>query len=415
MIAPHAIAPERLNVDEGEFRRMLGYPAKEGPSARAQAVIEDIRRWFRTQGRPWVAARAISCAAQPDSLLLDGRPFPSTALARFFQAHGVQQAVLVAVSAGPEVVARANTAWQEGKPDEYYFAEVYGSAVMEHLQADAQGRICARAETEQRWALPAYCPGFDDWDVAENVPLVDLARDGWAELPGPLEVLPSGMLQPKKTLLTLVGLASRDHLQGTELASAACLDCPLPDCRLRRATYRFAPEDAVPPLFSPAPDPTQTRPLNGAAHYSVNDRALRKWSEQRLRLETTGEGGILARFRFEGSTCSNLGHPLAFDYTIALAPPEDAYRILETRCEPAEGDEGHTRMCAYRRSPDELVATIAEPPPVLGRPLDEILAWTREPRSTGCYCDAGSRAHKWGLALETLHFALARKTEPTKV
>ncbi len=25
-----------------------------------------------------------------------------------------------------------------------------------------------------------------------------------------------------------------------------------------------------------------------------------------------------------------------------------------------------------------------------------------------CYCEAESRAHKWGLVLETIHFALAR-------
>jgi len=49
---------------------------------------------------------------------------------------------------------------------------------------------------------------------------------------------------------------------------------------------------------------------------------------------------------------------------------------------------------------------IAEPPPVVGQSLDAVLTWERETRQSGCYCDATSRAHKWGLALETLHYAL---------
>jgi hypothetical protein len=28
--------------------------------------------------------------------------------------------------------------------------------------------------------------------------------------------------------------------------------------------------------------------------------------------------------------------------------------------------------------------------------------------SAGCYCEPESRLHKWGLVLETIHYALAR-------
>jgi hypothetical protein len=30
------------------------------------------------------------------------------------------------------------------------------------------------------------------------------------------------------------------------------------------------------------------------------------------------------------------------------------------------------------------------------------------PSSAGCYCEPNSRTYKWGLVLETIHFALAR-------
>jgi hypothetical protein len=47
--------------------------------------------------------------------------------------------------------------------------------------------------------------------------------------------------------------------------------------------------------------------------------------------------------------------------------------------------------------------------PLNGRPLNDVLTWLRSPSAAGCYCEADSRQHKWGLVLETIHFALARE------
>jgi hypothetical protein len=43
---------------------------------------------------------------------------------------------------------------------------------------------------------------------------------------------------------------------------------------------------------------------------------------------------------------------------------------------------------------------------MLGQPLESVLAWPRPANQAGCYCDAASREHKWGLVLETIHYAL---------
>ena len=47
--------------------------------------------------------------------------------------------------------------------------------------------------------------------------------------------------------------------------------------------------------------------------------------------------------------------------------------------------------------------------PLLGRPLNAVLEWRREPNGAGCYCEPQSRNHKWGLVLETIHYALVQK------
>ena len=52
---------------------------------------------------------------------------------------------------------------------------------------------------------------------------------------------------------------------------------------------------------------------------------------------------------------------------------------------------------------------ITEERPLLGRPLNDVLRWQRSYDPSGCYCDGSRREHKWGLVLEVIHFALARR------
>jgi hypothetical protein len=65
-------------------------------------------------------------------------------------------------------------------------------------------------------------------------------------------------------------------------------------------------------------------------------------------------------------------------------------------------------MCQYIRDGERLLADIDGDKPLLGRPLDEVLSWPRASATAGCYCEPASREHKWGLVLETVHYALTR-------
>jgi hypothetical protein len=55
------------------------------------------------------------------------------------------------------------------------------------------------------------------------------------------------------------------------------------------------------------------------------------------------------------------------------------------------------------------MADIESEKPLIGQRLNSILAWRREPNAAGCYCEASSRNHKWGLVLETIHYSLVQK------
>jgi hypothetical protein len=149
-----------------------------------------------------------------------------------------------------------------------------------------------------------------------------------------------------------------------------------------------------------------TAPKNQIANYTVNANALRRWAAERLSLTTHANGAVDAVFRYDGTTCTNMGRPLAFDYFVKLGSREDGYPILEQYCQPAPGDTGHTYMCRYMNNAEHLMVAIGREKPLVGQPLDNVLSWHRPNDPAGCFCEPASRKHKWGLVLETIQYAL---------
>ncbi len=333
---------------------------------------------------------------------------------RLLEQAGADSAFLVAVSAGGELEQQAQNLWLEEKPDEYFFHEVYGSAVVEHLITMKGAELCAWAETKGEAILPHYSPGYPEWDIAQQSELLGLIRRDGQLLPGELEVLESGMLRPKKSLLAVFGLTRQRDRVARLTKINPCESCSFLACQYRRAPYLGAPRcfnrDEVAQskqLLS------QLLPellvLERNARYSVHGKALARWAADRLTLTPRENGTIDALFRYEGTTCSNLGQTLLFDYRVTLGPRKDGYVICSLDCQPTPGDDGYTSMCRYMESPTQLMAAIEGEKPLLGEPLNHVLSWDAKNSAAGCYCELGDRLHKWRLALETIHFALVQQ------
>lgn len=142
--------------------------------------------------------------------------------------------------------------------------------------------------------------------------------------------------------------------------------------------------------------------------YATSVRALRRWAGERLTLTPHQDGSVDAVFRYDGSTCSNTGRALAFEYHVQLGPPDEGLPIRTQACRPASGHDGYQFMCEYVREGEAFVAAIERDAPLVGRPLGDVLSWQRPNLGPACYCERESRQHKWGLVLETIHYALTQ-------
>jgi hypothetical protein len=148
-------------------------------------------------------------------------------------------------------------------------------------------------------------------------------------------------------------------------------------------------------------------PLNSEVTYDYGNKALKRWHKERLTISHHENGSIKALFQLVGSTCSNMGMPLSFDYTVALSGPSEHYTITEMQCLPTEGHHGHKSMCSYLENPGRILGALENEKPLLGKTLDQAIDWDARISPAGCVCTQGSRNHKWNIVLQTLHFALS--------
>lgn len=400
-----------IDVQPAEFTRLLGYPRGWILSGRACELADWARDWYARHGRPWVYAREAGALRVDDGgVEIEGTSFSSARLRSTLHAAGADRAVLVAASAGQELEEEAQARWHDEKPDEYFFLEVYGSAVVEHLITMTGARLCARADAEGLAVLPHYSPGYPEWTIDEQPGLLALLRRARADAV-PLDVMASGMLRPKKSLLAVFGLTRHTDRVRPLSQLSPCENCSYVGCQYRRSPYRRVHLAADPELRAAVPTPIDDVPLRGDAAYSVSLKALERWSAERLTLEAGDDGRLEALFRYDGTTCTNMGQPLQFHYRVTLGSREEGYPIREQSCAPAPGDRGHAAMCSYIKDGERLIDAIAADRPLHGEPLDAIVRWTRPSSPAGCYCEAESRQHKWALVLETIHYTLARRPE----
>lgn len=394
--------PATVPVRPEEYSRLLGYPPGKVIEGRALELADAAREWYAHHGKPWIYYRTADRLELTSSgVIISGEAFQSGRLARLLAEAEAGQVVLAAVGAGAEAEEEAHRRWLEEKPDEYFFLEIYASAVVEALVVLAGAQICAWAEPLGLMVLPHDSPGYSEWNVAEQPQLLRLLRQTrQAGFPARLEALTSGMLRPRKSLLAVFGLTRHgEHLKRwPELIP--CESCSFGPCAYRRAPFLKSGLRKMPA----AGDAGAV-----SAQYQTNLKALHRWARERLQMHARADGHWEMIFRYDGTTCSNLGRPLAFDYHVRLGPRESGYTIQALSCRPAHGDTGHRQMCGYLENSERLMAAIGAEKPLLGQPLDAVLGWRRGASPAGCYCDAPSREHKWGLALETIHYALRQR------
>src|ERR1041385_7262946 len=92
-----------MNVQESEYKRLLGYPKNHPLGIRPRELADWARDWFSENGKPWFYARQLNTLEfYRGKLRIAGTEFLSKQLHDQFVEAQADSAMLVAVSAGKE-------------------------------------------------------------------------------------------------------------------------------------------------------------------------------------------------------------------------------------------------------------------------------------------------------------------------
>ncbi|HSC29704.1 MAG TPA: hypothetical protein VLD67_20675 [Vicinamibacterales bacterium] len=174
--SPTTLVPE--GCDEREYARLLGYPWGRPLEGDVRARAVQAAHWYRDHGRPRVYTRDLDAMK------------------------------IAVLSAGPEVEREVDRLWAADQVDEAYFLDRYAAAVVERLARELgpyRSPGCGTLPFEEQRTLFAH--------------VAPLALD--------VEMLRSGMLKPRHSLLAVVPLGARG-------SGNPCTRCDLEACRFRR-------------------------------------------------------------------------------------------------------------------------------------------------------------------------------------
>jgi hypothetical protein len=169
-------------IGDRAFNRFLRYPANRPLEGMLAENAAWAREWFRHNAHPWCCA------------VVAGEEVRRRAAVHLPEAG--DGCAIIAASAGTAPEAEAAARWAADEPDRYFFMDSFASAVVEMLVAEARNALGAARH---------YSPGYRGWSVEDNRLLLDALQPD-APLPGPLDVLASGMLSPKKSQLAVCAL-----------------------------------------------------------------------------------------------------------------------------------------------------------------------------------------------------------------
>ena len=128
-------------------------------------------------------------------------------------------------------------------------------------------------------------------------------------------------MQPKKSLLAVFGVTRHVERVRPLTDLSPCENCSYRTCQFRRAPYRRARQPANPELAvlaganddaADAEAVADRATLDPSASCTVNRKALTRWRDERLSMRRAEDGSVEALFRYEGTTCTNMGRALRF-------------------------------------------------------------------------------------------------------
>ena len=177
---------------------------------------------------PKQTSRECGISFTEEGLLLDGLAVSSRDLAAHLQ--NCRRALLFAATLGSGVDLRIMR-WSAVKMSYAVLLQAAAAALIECYCDSVCDALAERYAAEGAFLLPRYSPGYGDFSLAYQKPLLE--RMNAYKYAG-ITVSGGGQMTPMKTVSAVIGIAREKPEDGGKVCGGKCARCPHTSCVFRR-------------------------------------------------------------------------------------------------------------------------------------------------------------------------------------
>ncbi len=219
-----------LAIDRPHYIRRLGYPKNYEVPEHVEESIQWAQQWYLENGNPWLGIYEVDVTYADEQLHLNNKRTEAPKVYKRFSKYGVQNAMLVASTAGGVVDDKTKELWSSDYPDRAFFLDCYAASVTEAVVTYGIEYIKQWAAQKGNKSLSRYSPGYPGWDLKNQFLLMDIISKDFQENI-PITISDSALLAPLKSQLSLVGIHTNDKLEKPN--NIACMQCSFMDCQCK--------------------------------------------------------------------------------------------------------------------------------------------------------------------------------------
>lgn len=217
-------------LETGKILRLLG--AKKGRKVpkstlrRIDYMTQDVNGLL--QPRLDFRRMALASSDARGIVLADGTRFEGHKLAK--SVGGAQEICCFLATIGPGIDLEIQRRMKAGRYADAYVLDAIGSIAAENVVEEFYQRTAGEAAEEGRGVTLRFSPGYCDWPLKQQRPLLSVVADG-----SPLAVTLSDscLMSPRKSVSGLFGILP-EGLAGADPAYNPCTICKKNDCLARR-------------------------------------------------------------------------------------------------------------------------------------------------------------------------------------
>lgn len=216
----HIIRDFPFDIDERSVLRHQGYRKSSKVSDRVRELLDDAMKSAKTLARPqgiWLVDR-IASSTEDSVKLSRGMEIRSKLLARVLR--GCTEAVMFAVTVGPDVEAESARLMDEGEAAEAVMLDSAGGEAAEGCANYLNTLVQRDAHRRGLHLTPRFSPGYGDWQLENQRELFEALSPGKINI----TLTESCVMIPRKSISAVLGLGPLDKIR---TGTSPCKQCAM--------------------------------------------------------------------------------------------------------------------------------------------------------------------------------------------